>query len=318
MSKRIVPLFLALVLGFAAQAASAEALLRSRVVVEGPVVTMGDLFDNSGDKASVVVMRAPAPGMRVSVDADWLSHVAMINGLSWHPRGLFEEASITRAGIPIEREQILASLHKALEAKETPADFQIETDNNLRPVMVPVGAPAQLQVRDLYYNHQDRRFTATLTVPQDGADLSRIMVSGRLVTTLQVPVLTHAIERGEVIMAADLGSVTMRETDIRANIARDPGQLVGMTFKQQSARPGQPVQLTDLQKPLAVTRGAQVTMVLQHGGMTLTAQGRAMDQGSMGDVIRVTNSHSNTTVEATIVGANQVRVTLGGPIALAN
>jgi flagella basal body P-ring formation protein FlgA len=79
-----------------------------------------------------------------------------------------------------------------------------------------------------------------------------------------------------------------------------------------------PVPEGDLQRPLAVTRGAMVTLVLNYSGMALTAQGRSMDQGSLGDTIRVTNTHSNMTVEGVIDGTNRVRVSLTGPVALAN
>ena len=144
-----------------------------------------------------------------------------------------------------------------------------------------------------------------------------MMVSGKLVTTVQIPVLNRALSHGDVIAAADITYVTMRQTEVRSNLVTDPGTLVGMTSKQ-GVRANQPLVTTDLQKPLAVARGALVAMVLSHGGLQLTAQGRAIDQGSLGEVIRVSNTHSNLTVEATIDGTNHVRVSLGGPVALAN
>ena len=66
-------------LGFAAvvattaQTAWAAAALRPNVVVDADVVKLGDLFDDIGDKASVAVARAPAPGKRVVVDMEWLA-----------------------------------------------------------------------------------------------------------------------------------------------------------------------------------------------------------------------------------------------------
>jgi len=281
------------------------------------MVTLGDLFDNVGDKASIAVMRAPAPGQRTGVDGDWLAHVALINGVSWHPRGLFEEATIERAGVPVSREQVMAALTTALTNRGAPAEFQIETDGRQQQLVIPVGANPELLVRDLYYNRTDQHFTATVAVPQDGVEVARMMVSGKLVSTVQMPVLNRALARGDVIAAADIAYVKMRETEVRANLVTDPGQLVGMTTKQ-GLRAGQLIQASDLQKPLAVVRGALVTMVLSHGGMQLSAQGRAIDQGSLGEVIRVSNTHSNLTVEATIDGTNHVRVSLGGPVALAN
>ena len=51
--------------------------------------------------------------------------------------------------------------------------------------------------------------------------------------------------------------------------------------------------------------------------MSLTSQGRAVEQGSVGDTIRITNTRSNMTVEGKIEGLNLVTVPLNGT-ALAN
>jgi flagella basal body P-ring formation protein FlgA len=317
MSRRFALPILVLALSLAAWPAAADALLRPRVIVEGATVTLGDLFDNVGDKAGRTVMRAPAPGQRVTVDSDFLQHVAVINGVTWHPRGLFEEAVIERSCVAISHEQIVASLQDALAQHGAPADFQIDTDNRTQTILVTVGTLPRLVVRDLYYDRQSQRFTANLSVPQDSGEAARVTVSGRLTPTLQIPVLNRTLARGETIAAADIAYVKLPEADLRAAIVKDPGQMVGMNARQM-LRAGQPLSLNDLQKPLAVASGALVTMTLSHGAMTLTAQGRALDQGSLGDVIRVTNTHSNQTIEATIIGPNQVRVSLNSAVALVN
>jgi flagella basal body P-ring formation protein FlgA len=319
MTRRMSGLTLCLTILLAGPAANAEALLRPRVVVEGATVTLGDLFDNIGQKSSLPVMRAPAPGQRLNVDNDWLAHVALINGITWHPRGLFEDAVIERAGVVIGRERILASLQSALIERGAPTEFLVETDDHTPQMVIPVGVAAQLEIRDLFYDRDAKRFTASVAVPDQSSahDAARIMISGRLVPTVAIPVLSRPINHGDMVNASDIAWIKLREADVRAAMVTDPGLMVGMTAKQ-NLRPNQPVSIADFQKPLAVTRGALVTMVLNHGGMALTAQGRSDDQGSLGDVIRVTNTHSNLTVEATIIGTNQVRVSLTGSVALAN
>jgi len=67
-----------------------------------------------------------------------------------------------------------------------------------------------------------------------------------------------------------------------------------------------------LQQPQVVTKGSLVTMVLQQKSMTLTAQGKALEAGSDGQVIRVVNTMSNRTVEAVVIGPNQVSVSKPG------
>jgi len=297
----------------AAPAAAASAMLRSHVLVDGPMVTVGDLFDNAGARANVQVLRAPPPGQHFTVDTDWLSHVALINGVDWKPRDLFDEAVIERTGQVIGRDQILANLQAALIERGAPSDAGIDIESRSQQMVVATNSAADVTVRDLFYDRAGNRFSATIA-----AGDARLAVSGHLYPTIEVPVLNHAVNRGETISAADITMTRMREDQLRPGVLTDVGAVVGMAPKMGVLRPNVPMAAADLQKPLAVSTGALVTLVLNYRGMALTAQGRAIDQGSLGDTIRVTNTHSNLTVEGVIDGTNRVRVSMTGPVALAN
>jgi len=293
-------------------AAAANALLRSHVLVDGPMVTLGDLFDNVGDRANVQVLRAPPPGNHITVDTDWLTHVALINDVPWKPRDLFDEAVIERTGLTIGHDQITQALQNALIDRGAPIDSTVELESRTQQMVVATDQSAQLVVRDLFFDRAANRFSATLA-----AGDSKLMVAGKLYPTIEVPVLNHPVGRGDTVLAQDISMLRIRQDQLRNNVITDPGALVGMAAKV-ALRANLPVPEGDLQRPLAVTRGAMVTLVLNYNGMALTAQGRAIDQGSLGDTVRVTNTHSNMTVEGVIDGTNRVRVSLTGPVALAN
>ena len=89
--------------------AFADPILRPAVVVTGDQIRLGDLFDGVGDKASEPVAHAPAPGRREVVDADWLQHVAAMNGLDWKTDDPFLQVVIKRAGVTITREMTAAN-----------------------------------------------------------------------------------------------------------------------------------------------------------------------------------------------------------------
>jgi flagella basal body P-ring formation protein FlgA len=307
-------LVLALVL---AQPAMADALLRPNVVVDSDVVRLGDLFDNVGDKADTVVARAPAPGKRVTCDAEWLQHIAAMNQVVWRPQTLFDQAVVERTGVTVTHDRIEAELRTALSTQGVPDQSEIDLDNRNTQVTVPINVSTQVGVRDLFYDSHTKRFTATVEVPADAPNATRLRVTGRVYTTVDVPVLARSLARDEVITAHDITWKRIREDTLRRDVITDADQLIGMT-PRQTVRNGQLVSTADLQKPLAVKRGAMVTMVLQLGSMTLTAQGRADEQGSVGDVIRLTNMQSNMTVQGRVDGPNQVSVAPNGGVALAN
>ncbi|PKU26010.1 flagellar basal body P-ring formation chaperone FlgA [Telmatospirillum siberiense] len=315
MNRALLPL--AFAFSLVASSAYAGALLRPNVVVDGEVLKLGDLFDNVGAKAEVAIARSPAPGRRATLDADWLQRVAMMNGLDWRPQNAFEQAVVERAGVTLTHDQIEAELLSALAGQGVAGDCQIELANRAAQIVVPVGVDLRIGVRDLFYDSRYKRFTATVEVPANSPSATRLRVTGRVFQTIDIPVLNRQATRGDVITQRDLTWMKMREDVVRRDVAIDPTQIVGMT-PRQTIRSGQMVSTADLQKPVAVARGALVTMVLKYGSMSLSTQGHAVEQGSVGDLIRVTNSHSNLTVEGRIEGPNVVSVSLNGATALAN
>lgn len=311
----LLPLTACLV--FASFAADAEALLKMRSAVDADVVRLGDLFDNlAPEKAQIAVARAPMPGRRSVADAEWLQKIANANGVSWRPAGAFDQVVIERSGVVVARDQIEAEIRLALDGQDLPQGASVELSNRAIQMVAPANDP-RIGVRDLTYDAKFKRFSATIEIPADTPNAQRMQVSGRVFSTVEVPVLARSINRGETIGARDLSWQRVRDDGLRRDILLDVDQIIGMTPKQ-SLRPGQMIALSDIQKPVAVERNAMVTMILKSGAMSLSAQGRSLEQGSVGDIVRVTNTRSNTTVEGRVEGANLVVIVPNGGLAMAN
>ncbi|HVI49889.1 MAG TPA: flagellar basal body P-ring formation chaperone FlgA [Candidatus Sulfotelmatobacter sp.] len=307
----------ALAAGLLSSPARADVTLRPNVLVDGDVVKLGDLFDNLPDKADTPVARSPAPGRRVTVDSEWLARVAHNYNVAWKPSSNFDQAVVERSGVLIGHEQIEQELRNALSGEDLPKNSDIELTNRAIDVTVPIGSATTIGVRDMIYDKRYNRFTATVEIPANTPNAQRIRVAGRVYAMVDVPVLSHAINRGDVISAHDLNFVRQREDSLRRDVLTDADQMIGMTPKQP-LRSGQMITVNDIQKPIAVPRGGLVTMILKYGPMTLTAQGRAVEPGAVGDIIRVANASSNQVVEAKIDSANTVLVSPNGGGVLAN
>lgn len=307
MKRLAITLCAGFALALAATPARSDVLLRPNVLVDADVVTLGDLFDNLPGHAGTPVARSPAPGRRVTVDAEWLARVAQNNGVAWKPASNFDQAVVERSGVAIGHEQIEDELRNALAGEDIPKNSDIELANRAVDITIPVGSPANIAIRDLVYDKRYGRFTATVEVPAGSPGAQRARISGRVYAMVDIPVLSHAVNRGDVIAARDLTFTHQREDSLRHDILTDADQMIGMAPKQPM-RAGQMVSINDLQKPQVVQRGELVTMVLKFGPMTLTAQGRATEPGALGDVIRVANASSNQIVEAKVDGPNIVVV----------
>ena len=69
--------------------------------------------------------------------------------------------------------------------------------------------------------------------------------------------------------------------------------------------------------PRLVTRGSIVTMKIETPSLTVTAQGRALQDGKLGDTVRVTNTQSNRMIEGTVESDGTVKVATVRKVALA-
>jgi flagellar basal body P-ring formation protein FlgA len=122
-------------------------------------------------------------------------------------------------------------------------------------------------------------------------------------------VLNRRIGAGDVIAAQDIAWMDMRQSRVDGDTVIGENQLVGRTPRRQ-APANTPLRQRDIQAPQVVARNALVLMTLESRRMTLTAQGRALQEGAVGDVIRVMNTQSNRTIEARVTGINAVAVAI--------
>lgn len=108
------------------------------------------------------------------------------------------------------------------------------------------------------------------------------------------------IRAGAVITAGDIASP--EDTAAMRRAVNMIGKEAIRTFYQ-----GQPLIEEDLRMPTVVKRNAIVQMEYAKGPMIISAEGRALDQGGVGERIRVMNLISKRVVTATIIGADSVR-----------
>jgi flagella basal body P-ring formation protein FlgA len=312
----------ALTLAFAAPApAPAQSLpvtLRPAAIIEGDTVRLGDLWDNLGDKGETVIANAPQPGKRITADARWLAAVAQANRVDWQPASAFERIVIERAGQMVDAGQIEIEIKEALTMEGVPGPLELDIVNRAAlNVVVPAGSPADVAVRDVAWDPRTNRFGATVEVPAGSPTALRQRVSGRVFSITRVPVLVRPMSRGDVISHNDIGWMDVRADAVRGEIVTDPRQMIGQE-PRRSVRQDAMVRLSELQRPVLVTRNSNVTMRLVTPFMTLTAQGRVAEDGGKGDVVRVTNLQTKRVVEAVVDGPGRVTVTPSFGLALAN
>jgi flagella basal body P-ring formation protein FlgA len=302
----------ALAIAAAAQSMTAEAAtLRTDTTISGDTVRLGDLFDDVMGKEDQPVGRAPAPGRRATYDATYLLRIASYHQISWKPNSQFDRATVTRTSSVVNAEMVRSAVESELTAKANADRLDVDLDNKLLKVHLPADQPTTLKLESVTFDQVQGRFSAVLVAPAEGPEQTRTAISGRAAALVDVPVLTRRVKPGEIITASDIGYMEVRINRMGAELLRDTTDLIGQT-PRRLINENTPVRARDLQQPQVVTKGSLVTMVLQQKSMTLTAQGKALEAGTDGQVIRVVNTMSNRTVEAVVIGPNQVSVSKPG------
>ena len=126
----------------------------------------------------------------------------------------------------------------------------------------------------------------------------------------RVVVPGHDIARGTTIGEADLSYATAAN-DVMNGTVTTMNDIVGMQARR-TLRAGETLRLEDLRHPVVVTKGSTVTMTFEAPGLVLTASGRAMSEGGMGDTVTVQNPASYRQISAIVIGPGQVRAQVGG------
>ena len=301
-------LIAAVTLAPAAQADSLPMQLKPSVTVTQDVIRVGDLWENAQSKAGLAVAQAPQPGKRVTLDARWLGNLAVNNGLDWRPASQFERAVVERAGQNVDVGVIEAELHDALNLEGLPATstFEISNRQSLN-IVIPTDAPATVAIKDVLIDGRTQRFTATVESPAGSPNAVRFKINGRTFATTRVPMLSRTMNRGEIITAQDVVWADMRDDNLRQDLVVDPKQIIGME-PRLLLRANTSIRTLDLQRPMSVSRNGLVTMMLQTPFMSLSAQGRAMEDGGVGDTVRVTNLQTKQVIEARVQGPGIVVV----------
>lgn len=116
-----------------------------------------------------------------------------------------------------------------------------------------------------------------------------------------VPVRT--IRAKEIILATDL---TFKQINV-AGALDDANEVVGMEARV-ALYPGRPIRPSDIGPPAIVDRNDLVILSYKHGGLTIIAEGRALGRGAEGEIIKVMNLASRSTITGRVNADGSIEV----------
>jgi flagellar basal body P-ring formation protein FlgA len=129
-------------------------------------------------------------------------------------------------------------------------------------------------------------------------------------TGVRIVVPSHDIARGETVSESDLTYVFAEPSNVMSGTVTSMDTLIGMQTRRV-LRAGESVRGDDVRHPILVTKGSTVTMTFEVPGISVTATGKAMGEGGIGENVTVLNPASYRQITAVVTGQGTVRAVAG-------
>lgn len=130
-----------------------------------------------------------------------------------------------------------------------------------------------------------------------------------LAAPLHAETLTAArVVRAHTVLTA--GDIAIAAIGFPGALAAD-ADIVGLEAKV-TLYPGRPIMPAHVGPAALIERNQPITLVFRHGGLTISAEARALSRGSIGETVRVMNMSSRTTVVGRVLANGSVEVSSMG------
>lgn len=288
-------------------------VLKEKATVTDDRIRLGDLFtglDETLDKKAVAP--APALGKEAVLTYEWLKKLARTNGVVWEPSN--EKASVTvyRKADEISKDEISKILTGELQKQGMPEDAEITFQKGDFPVLVPFRSAWRLNPVAAEYVPARQHFSIKAELIVDSEKKQELLFAGKVKVFMNVPVAMRDLKAGQIITADDVfDKRVVQENNSRMINQVKTQDLIGKEVKR-AIRSGQTIQSNDVRAQVMVAKGKIVTLNYSKGGIMLSAQGKALENGGLGDTVRVMNAQSKSVIQGTVTGPETVSVLTTG------
>lgn len=274
--------------------------LKEQVVVSSDKVTLGDLFHGiPAEKENVVATYAPAIGKEVTLTSDWLAKVAKNNGLSWLPADSKVQCIVKTSAHEIDEAEISDQLKTALIEKGLPEQAEVILMNNNLPVLVRTDDVYTIHFSNIVVNPKGKNFRVKMIVETEDSTKTASL-TGKFNTFVNVLSAKNDLSIGSVLSEQDFKIKKINQTQFRKSFITDFDKLVGKEIKRP-VQAGQIIDETDIKTHIVMSKGKLITLIYKKGSVSLSAQGKTLESGGINETIRVSNTQSKSTVQATII-----------------
>ena len=210
-------------------------------------------------------------------------------------------------GEPLGETHLLALALPALPPGE---QFAVSFSQPALPLHNPATSEAFVQLLEFHHEPRTERFSGAFLVRLETGEERVLSLVGQARALVEILVPVRAVSAGEMLTPELLEPLVVAERQLRADTLTDPAALIDVEARRRLLA-GRPVRQGDVQAPRLVRRGDMVEVVYRAPGIELVTVARALEDGSRGSFVGISNLDSGQRLSGLVTGPG--RITVGGP-----
>ncbi len=151
------------------------------------------------------------------------------------------------------------------------------------------------------------KVSSLVTILVNGKPCRRARACAYIECFKRVICAKNGLIRGQLIGPRDISLVRMPISKLKSRFFDDPNAILGLQAKR-TVRPGQVIYASSISKPLLVKRGNKVLIVAKSPTIEITCPGVAVENGRLGDFVRVKNIQTKRVIIARVRDSHTVYV----------
>jgi len=250
---------------------------------------------------------APPPSGSVNIVGESILNKIKESGIDIESFGysIPKVVEVERAGHVISADEVLQVVRQKLHEDKT-LDLQVREVSWRNTQVIPEGTERVLSIQPLGVPSAGK-LPLRVEASVDGEHVARFLATAVVDDWREVPVLSRALERGQLISPTDIQIVRLNLYKQPADIVDDVTEVFGRRAKAGMAA-GETIRRSQIDLPPVVAKGQKVSIVYNNGPLYATATGVAMEDGQKKQIITVRNEQSKKVVTAEIVSEDEVKV----------
>ena len=306
--------------GFLTSVNALEIRIKDQAMVQDDTIYLRDIasFDPMGDSRvsrlmGVEISTAPPPGKMFRINDRFLIR-KLDSAIATMERNHDIRFKVPNTLLVQRTAQILRSTRLKEIFKEHvfshspwPANkITFEKINDPGNVSLPVGR-LQWEVRERQNHQYIGNMSITVHLLVDGVLLRKVPVSGRIRIKQDILKAAKKIESGQIISQSDLVLVSESQLRLNKHAMTNMNEVIGKRSVRH-IQSGQMITSRMIESPPLVEKGSRVMIRAENKEIKIVTLGKVLEDGQVGEQVRVVNISSGKEIFATVAGPGLVEV----------